>query len=234
MHDQSIRRAQLTKGPLAGTGAWPAGLEGVAAALEGLLTASAGLGGRLRHLSLVHLHLDEAEPLVTTSALALAMTRGQLRTRCGPVYEAVETGMPVIVASGERPSRFPPAAASAAEQEPASELAVPVRSRGRPAGALSVYWTELADVDLPVLTMAEALAAQAGDLIDHRRQVMNLQAAMRSRELIGQACGVLMSRYRLTEEQAMHALRLVSQERNVKLREVSAEVAESGTLVELD
>ena len=63
---------------------------------------------------------------------------------------------------------------------------------------------------------------------------MNLQAAMRSRELIGQACGVLMSRYRLTEEQVMDALRLVSQHRNVKLRELSAEVTESGTLVELD
>jgi AmiR/NasT family two-component response regulator len=82
--------------------------------------------------------------------------------------------------------------------------------------------------------MAEALAVQATALIDLRRQVVNLQAAMRSRELIGQACGVLMSRYRLTEEQVMDALRLVSQHRNVKLRELSAEVTESGTLVELD
>ncbi|WP_343991480.1 GAF and ANTAR domain-containing protein [Terrabacter terrae] len=228
------RGGQLTKGSPPGSGVWPAGLEGVAATLEGLLSASAGLSGQLEHLSLIHLHLDDAEPLVATSSLALAMAREQLRRRSGPAYEAVETGMPVIVSSSERPGRFPSAAPSAAEQEQASEVAVPVRSRGRPAGALSVYWTELVDVDLPALTMAQALAAQAGDLIDHRRQVMNLHAAMRSRELIGQACGVLMSRYGLAEEQAMHALRLVSQERNVKLREVSAEVAESGTLVELD
>jgi hypothetical protein len=40
--------------------------------------------------------------------------------------------------------------------------------------------------------------------------------------------------FRLTEEQSMDALRLVSQDRNVKLRELSAEVAESGALVELD
>lgn len=79
--------------------------------------------------------------------------------------------------------------------------------------------------------MAEALAVQATALIDLRRQVVNLQAAMRSRELIGQACGVLMSRYRLTEEQAMDALRLVSQHRNVMSGEYHWEIAMAATLV---
>ena len=247
MHDQPIPRGDpLMKGSLPSSGAgeahaahaargvWPAGLEGVAATLDALLAATAGLSAQLRHLSLVQLDLDAHDPLAGTSPLALEMAAGQLRSRSGPVYETVRTGMPVIVTADDRPCRFPAATSSAAGQEPVSELAVTVLSRGRPAGAFSVYWTGTADVDVPVLTMVEALAAQAGDLIGLRRQVLNLHAAMRSRELIGQACGVLMSRYRLTEEQAMHALRLVSQERNVKLRGVSAEVVESGTLVELD
>jgi len=247
MHDQPIPRGDpLMKGSLPSSGAgeahaahaargvWPAGLEGVAATLDALLAATAGLSAQLRHLSLVQLDLDAHDPLAGTSPLALEMAAGQLRSRSGPVYETVRTGMPVIVTADDRPCRFPAATSSAAGQEPVSELAVTVLSRGRPAGAISVYWTGTADVDVPVLTMVEALAAQAGDLIGLRRQVLNLHAAMRSRELIGQACGVLMSRYRLTEGEAMHALRLVSQERNVKLREVSAEVVESGTLVELD
>ena len=257
MHDQPIPRGDpLMKGSLPSSGAgeahaahaargvWPAGLEGVAATLDALLAATAGLSAQLRHLSLVQLDLDAHDPLAGTSPLALEMAAGQLRSRSGPVYETVRTGMPVIVTADDRPCRFPAATSSAATssaatspaagQEPVSELAVTVLSRGRPAGAISVYWTGTADVDVPVLTMVEALAAQAGDLIGLRRQVLNLHAAMRSRELIGQACGVLMSRYRLTEGEAMHALRLVSQERNVKLRGVSAEVVESGTLVELD
>jgi len=247
MHDQPIPRGDpLMKGSLPSSGAgeahaahaargvWPAGLEGVAATLDALLAATAGLSAQLRHLSLVQLDLDAHDPLAGTSPLALEMAAGQLRSRSGPVYETVRTGMPVIVTADDRPCRFPAATSSAAGQEPVSELAVTVLSRGRPAGAISVYWTGTADVDVPVLTMVEALAAQAGDLIGLRRQVLNLHAAMRSRELIGQACGVLMSRYRLTEGEAMHALRLVSQERNVKLRGVSAEVVESGTLVELD
>lgn len=140
----------------------------------------------------------------------------------------------MVVRATERPCRFPATAGLGAQRGAASELALPVVSYTRPAGALSVYWTEADDLDRSVLTMAQALADQASELIDLRRQVTNLREAMGTRELIGQACGVVMSRYRLTEEQAMHALRRVSQDRNVKLRRIAAEVAECGTLIELD
>lgn len=226
--------AQPGHDPSWSRGVWPAELESVAVALQRLLNATAGVSRDLRHLSLVHFDVNGAEPLVTTSGLAIGMARAELRARSGPVFESLETGLSVIVTARERACRFPVVAHREDGQDSASQMAIPVWSHGRPAGALSVYWTEAAEVDPSVLTMAEALAAQATELLGLRRQVVNLDAAMRSREVIGQACGVLMNRYRLTEDQAMTALRLASQLRSTKLRELAAEVAECGTLVELD
>lgn len=56
----------------------------------------------------------------------------------------------------------------------------------------------------------------------------NLTEALRTRELIGQAQGILMERERLTAEQAFAVLRRASQHLNVKLREVAETLVETG------
>ncbi|MBA8827452.1 AmiR/NasT family two-component response regulator [Saccharopolyspora lacisalsi] len=45
---------------------------------------------------------------------------------------------------------------------------------------------------------------------------------------IGEAMGVIMNRYKISGGQAFEVLKRVSQHRNVKLREVAQEVAETG------
>lgn len=56
----------------------------------------------------------------------------------------------------------------------------------------------------------------------------NLAEALRTRELIGQAQGILMERERITGDQAFGVLRQASQHLNVKLREVAATLVETG------
>lgn len=55
-----------------------------------------------------------------------------------------------------------------------------------------------------------------------------LHAALGSRDVIGQAKGILMERYRLTPEQAFDALRRTSQRLNVRLAEVAQTLTETG------
>ena len=56
----------------------------------------------------------------------------------------------------------------------------------------------------------------------------NLGDALRTRELIGQAQGILMERDRITADQAFEVLRRASQRMNVKLRSVAETLVETG------
>jgi len=75
-------------------------------------------------------------------------------------------------------------------------------------------------------------AAQAFGLVRAQQQAAlhaeQLQQALASRDVIGQAKGIIMERERVTADQAFEILRKASQHRNVKLREVAEQVASTG------
>ena len=59
-------------------------------------------------------------------------------------------------------------------------------------------------------------------------KVAGLEEALLSRDVIGQAKGILMERLHLTPDQAFEELRTLSQQQNKKLKEIAAELAETG------
>ena len=63
---------------------------------------------------------------------------------------------------------------------------------------------------------------------DEERRAENLNAALRTREIIGEASGILMERERITADQAFDILRRASQHLNIKLREVAQNLVDTG------
>jgi ANTAR domain len=63
-----------------------------------------------------------------------------------------------------------------------------------------------------------------------QQEIVQLREALESNRDIGAATGIVMSRFRLTRDQAFDALRMVSQRQHRKLREVADEVLITGTL----
>jgi GAF domain-containing protein len=61
-----------------------------------------------------------------------------------------------------------------------------------------------------------------------RERTDNLQLALASREIIGQAQGILMERERITADQAFDLLRRASQHLNLKLRDVAQSLVDTG------
>ena len=78
------------------------------------------------------------------------------------------------------------------------------------------------------LGAAEALEDATISLEGEIHRVANLQAALASREVIGQAEGILIERERITSDQAFGVLRRASQHLNIKLREVAQYVVDTG------
>ena len=57
---------------------------------------------------------------------------------------------------------------------------------------------------------------------------VDLQQAISSHQLVGQAVGILMERRRFTAAAAFDLLRRESQHRNIKLRDLAARLVETG------
>jgi hypothetical protein len=97
-------------------------------------------------------------------------------------------------------------------------------------GALNVYsgrpgaFTEASEL------AGWLLASHAAVAFSSARTHAQLEEAVATRHMIGEAMGILMGSHRLTEEEAFAVLRRYSQANNIKLREVARRVCELGDL----
>ncbi|MFJ4827268.1 GAF and ANTAR domain-containing protein [Streptomyces bacillaris] len=178
----------------------------------------------------------ENRPLTVVSAgvSAPALDEAQYGQDDGPCLEALREGHEVSVGDMAVESRWNGYPAFAVAAGTRSSLSLPVAARSHTAGALNLYSPKVngfAEADLGGL---RALAAQATGAIalaqrlsDAQTFTTDLQAALRSRAVIDQAAGIVMNQRRCTPEEALRTLRSASQHRNVKLRDLCAQLVGS-------
>jgi GAF domain-containing protein len=134
----------------------------------------------------------------------------------GPCLTAWADSAPVLIEDVRTDPRWPRWSDAVAEVPIRSSLSVPLlRGRRGSLGALKVYSAKPAAFHAGTEALLVRFAASAAALLGHvqttetpRRIQADLAAALRSRDLVGMARGILMSRYRLSEEEAF--LRLIS------------------------
>ena len=169
-----------------------------------------------------------------TSPLVAEVDALQHRSGEGPCLDALTGGVPYYandLGQEHRWSRFSPLAAAAGIR---SVFAVPLSASGS-VGALNLY-AHLPEafgvVDRARGVLLAALASlavsSAQSRQDEERRAANLQAALVTREVIGQAQGILMERERITADQAFDILRRASQHLNRKLREIAETLVDTG------
>ncbi len=119
-----------------------------------------------------------------------------------------------------------------------SSFSSPVISGDELVGVVSAHFrSPLPPHPERITSVAGAVGSLVGLGLEHadRRErleelVDDLERALESRDLIGQAKGVLMARHKLTADEAFDLLRAASNHRNEKLRDVAEQVARTGTL----
>ena len=152
----------------------------------------------------------------------------------GPAADALATGLAVVVDDVEREFRYPAFATVASALGIATVLAYPL-SAGSRRGALSLYGTRPAAFDAADRAKGAVFAAvaglAAGAAAQHQaEQAQNvaLRRALVTRQVIGQAQGILMERDRVTADQAFEILRRASQHLNEKLHDVDQKLVDTG------
>ncbi|MFE4861179.1 GAF and ANTAR domain-containing protein [Streptomyces sp. NPDC056670] len=97
-------------------------------------------------------------------------------------------------------------------------------------GALNLYSREPGAFTDASETAGWLLASHAAVALSSARSHAQMEQAVATRHMIGEAMGILMGSGHLTEEQAFDVLRRYSQDHNIKLREVARRLCEHGTL----
>jgi GAF domain-containing protein len=95
-------------------------------------------------------------------------------------------------------------------------------------GALNLYATGRRAFGSDAVAIGQLLASHAAIAIVAARTRHEMQLALRTRDVIGQAKGILMERHRIDAEAAFSLLVKASQDSNRKLREVAELVSATG------
>ena len=175
---------------------------GISRSESGAVQASHATSAAVRELDQLQVDLDEGP----------CATAGETPPESGIVV-AVDLEGETDVA---RWPTFAPAAAKAGYRSVLSAHLSPPAGREAHA-ALNLYAREPGVFDDQARTIAGLFATQASLLLYGADQAAHLQRAVGSRDLIGQAKGILMERFSVDADQAFEMLISASQETNVKL-----------------
>jgi GAF domain-containing protein len=175
-------------------------------------------------------------PAQTDPAVS-ALDAAQYTSERGPCLEAYSVSQVVRGTVSACASHWPEFTAAAEAAGIRSVLAVPLVASERPLGALNLYSKtaesyDEADEETAVLFSEQAAVACANAEVYWRTYSLteHLREALESRDVIGQAKGIIMARRSCTPDAAFEALRTVSQHRNIKLRQVAEQVVYLGDL----
>ena len=168
---------------------------------------------------------DRLETSAATGDLPRRMDEMQYELREGPCYETVVDDDEAAVYSADvgDDGRWPRFGARAADAGLRSQLAIQLDSRDGTAMSLNLY-SQTADAFREDRDLAQLFASHARVALGFAAELKTLQGAVGTREVIGKAIGILMFKYNLTSERAFEFLVRLSQNSNIKLRDVAARI----------
>lgn len=183
----------------------------------------------------VSITVPDAGGFRTTNSIgeeALPIDLAQYEGGDGPCLQALRTAHQVQVEVGTNGHGWPLFEERASAFGVTAVLSTPlVRDPGEAIGALNVYRVQEGAFGADEMRTAEILGEHAAillgnalDLISVTRLNEQLRQALASREIIGEAKGIIMERQSCTRDEAFNILRRASQRENRKLRDLAEEL----------
>jgi GAF domain-containing protein len=172
----------------------------------------------------------EVKTLAATGELARSIDHAQYDSGQGPCLDALYGEITVRLPDLATDQRWPKFTARARELGVGSMLAVQLFVQQDRLGALNLHSRERHAFDVASEHIALMFAAHAAVAMSNEQERQSLRTAVSSREVIGQAQGILMERFRITADMAFRLLVMASQDTNRKLRDIADELTSTGQL----
>ena len=160
------------------------------------------------------------ETVAPTNDLLHDLDGAQYKLQQGPCYEtAVETTHVTAphLANDDRWPQYAPIAVTAGIEAQAGIRLFETKNSN---GALNLYADQAGALE-DLGALGELFTHQSAMALDYARHIGQLKEAIQTRQLIGQAVGVVMERYGMDDARAFAFLNRLSQDSNVKLRVVA-------------
>ncbi|WP_346621285.1 GAF and ANTAR domain-containing protein [Blastococcus montanus] len=148
----------------------------------------------------------------------------------GPCLSAVWEEEVVRVDDVGVDGRWPEFAREASARGAGSMMCFQLFVEGDTLGAMNLYSGAPGAFDEECQEIGRMFAGHAAVALAGAEHEQNLRRGMTTRDVIGQAKGILMERHRITADQAFGVLARASQELNRKLADIAAEVAGTGAI----
>ena len=165
------------------------------------------------------------ETKAATGDLVWTLDKLQYGLGEGPCVDTLRNATVVTAPKIRHDQRWPRFVPPAVKAGLRSQLAVRLYlDRTGVLGGLNLYSTTSDEIDPEAESIAELFAAHAAIALGHATEREHLNDALQSRKVIGQALGLVMERYQLSEDRAFQFLLRASSHGNIKLRDIAAEL----------
>lgn len=175
----------------------------------------------VRYASITVKHADgRLETAAPTDDVVCELDAAQYQLQEGPCYEsAVETAHVTApdLAVDERWPKYGPVAVRAGIR---AQAGLRLFENDASNGALNLY-SDRAGAFQDLSAVGQLFAHHSAVALAYAHEVGQLREAIRTRQLIGQAVGVVMERYQMDDARAFGFLTRLSQDSNTKLRVVA-------------
>ena len=170
------------------------------------------------------------DSVATSDDLVAVCDALQYELEEGPCLDAVSEDLCRVSGDLAVDERWPRWGPRVAELGVGSVIAVQLTDTTKVLGALNMYGEGPRAFSTDDVDLAFIYAIHATTAMRTARLVTGLENALQSRHGIGLAQGIVMEKFRLTPDRAFEALRRVSNDRNVPLRELAQQVVEHGAI----
>lgn len=172
--------------------------------------------------------------LASSDALTRQTDQVQYDHGEGPCLDTLSSGVPNYIPDTATEQRWASFCPDAHAQGVRSCLSLPLDTPAGVLGAYNLYSTHPDGFAEEMWPQLEALAGNAAGalavalkLADQSQVSEDLRHALTSRSVIDQAIGIIMAQQRCDASRAFDLLRRASQNRNINLRELAAEIVEA-------
>src|SRR5215203_7513975 len=172
----------------------------------------------------------EVRTVAASGALAPAVDQAQYDSGQGPCLSSLYEHQTLRLSDMRDCQRWPDFAARASKLGVGSMLAVQLYVDGDNLGALNLHSRQPDAFNDESEQVALMFAAHAAVAFAGAQAQEHMQRAVNSRDLIGQAKGILIERYKISGQEAFRLLVVASQTTNIKLYDVAEYLIRTGEL----
>jgi hypothetical protein len=159
--------------------------------------------------------------------LAVELDGVQLQHQQGPCLDAAVAETVVVATDMREEERWPAFAPAAVAAGVHGFLSYRLIAQHTATGALNLFSRKPHSLDPEDTTMGALLATMATVAMMTSFKQAQFETALASRDLIGQAKGILMNHYKVDADRAFEMLRILSQHDNIPLRTIAQRIIET-------